>query len=239
MLAGALFTEDYLREGVRAAPGYAAARAAAADLASFVQDLFAAVGDPARLNEAQTEDRIIRPLLDRLGWGDLRVVQAAATRSDVPDYLLFAGEDAFRIADPLASAEKFRHAAAVGDAKAWAVALDQRGAGAGRGETPTSQLLRYMDRAAARSAGCRLGLLTNGRTWRLYSQDVADRLSRFLEVDLLAALHGPGAGVLPLFDLRGVEPEHVNGSRIDYDDNRTIIGGRRWQRIGTRKLRAF
>ncbi len=208
MLAGSLFTEDYLREGVQADAGYAAARANAPELARFVGELFAAVGDPTRLNEAQTEDRIIRPLLDRLGWGGLRVVQAAATRADVPDYLLFGDEEAFRTADPLPSADKFRHAVAVGDAKAWSIGLDERGGGAGRNVTPAGQILRYMDRAAQRSARCRLGALTNGRIWRLYSQDVGDRLQRFFEVDLLAVIHGASAGVLPLFGLR-VEPEHA------------------------------
>ena len=208
MLAASLFTEDYLREGVRADAGYAAAQADAPELARFVGELLAAIGDPARLNEAQTEDRIIRPLLDRLGWGRLRVVQAAATRADVPDYLLFGDEEAFRTADPLSSADKFRHAVAVGDAKAWSIGLDERGGGAGRNETPAGQLLRYMDRAAQRSARCRLGVLTNGRTWRLYSQDLGDRLQRFFEVDLLAVIQGASAGVLPLFGLR-VEPEHA------------------------------
>ena len=213
MLAGSLFTEDYLRQGVRSAPGYAAALADAPELARFASELFAAVGDPGRLNEAQTEDRIVRPLLDRLGWAALRVVQAAATRQDIPDYLLFPDADAFHTADPLPSAEKFRHAVAVGDAKAWAIGLDRRGGGAGANETPAGQLLRYMDRAAARSARCRLGVLTNGRTWRLYSQDVGDRLQRFFEVDLLAVAHGAGAqgadaGVPPLFGLR-VEPQHA------------------------------
>ncbi len=177
-------------------------------MARFVADLFASVGNLDHLKEAQTEDRIIRPLLDRLGWGGLRVVQAAATRADIPDYLLFPDADAFHTADPLPSGEKFRHAIAVGDAKAWAIGLDQRGGGAGVNETPAGQILRYMDRAAARSARCRLGVLTNGRTWRLYSQDVGDRLQRFFEIDLLAVAHGTDVGVLPLFGMR-VAPEHA------------------------------
>ena len=208
MLGGALFTEDYLRQGVCGARGYAAALQDAPELAQFAADLFAAVGDVARLNEAQTEDRIIRPLLDRLGWGGLRVVQAAASRADIPDYLLFADAESFRTADPLASSEKFLHAVAVGDAKAWPSGRAPRGGGAGVNATPASQILRYMDRAAARSARCRLGLLTNGRSWRLYSQDVGDRLGRYFEVDLLAVLRRADAGVLPLFGMR-VEPQHA------------------------------
>jgi len=147
-------------------------------------------------------------MLDRLGWAGLRVVQATATRSDVPDYLLFPDAHAFAQADPLPGPEKFRHAVAVGDAKRWAIGLDQRGGGAGLSETPASQVLRYMDRAAARSRTCRWGLLTNGRSWRLYHQGAADRLNDYFEIDLLAALGLPGQDALPLFGLT-VDPDHA------------------------------
>jgi len=59
-----------------------------------------------------------------------------------------------------------------------------------------------MDRAAGHSARCRWGILTNGRSWRLYWQGSADRLGAFFEVDLLAALGSPGGNVLPLFGIR-------------------------------------
>ena len=202
MLSGALFTEDYLQEGVKRQAGYAACLDDAPAFGDWLRVLFDAAGDPYGLNEAQTEDQIIRPILDRLGWAGLRVVQAAATRHDVPDYLLFPDEGAFKAAAPLSQSEKFRHAVAVGDAKAWKIALDQRGGGAAHNETPAGQVLRYMDRAAQRSARCRWGLLTNGRSWRLYFQGSADRLGAFFEVDLLAALQMPGEEVLPLFGIR-------------------------------------
>ena len=140
MLAGSLFTEDFLREGVRADPGYVDAQGDALELARFVAERVAAVGDPARLNEAQTEDRLIRPLLDRLGWGGLRVVQPAATRNDIPDYLLFGDEEAFRTADPLPSPDKFRHAVAVRPA---------RGAGARLGAVRPVLRPRGLRRGAA------------------------------------------------------------------------------------------
>ncbi len=202
MLAGALFTEDYLKEGVRRHAGHAACLEQAPAFADWLSGLLGKVGDPAALNEAQTEDQIIRPILERLGWAGLRVVQAAAARHDVPDYLLFPDDEAFTTAGPLSSPEKFRHAIAVGDAKAWKIGLDQRGGGAAHNETPAGQVLRYMDRAAQRSARCRWGVLTNGRVWRLYWQGSADRLGAFFEVDLLSALEAPGEAALPLFGIR-------------------------------------
>ena len=53
------------------------------------------------------------------------MVQAAATRQDIPDYLLFPDDEAFTTAGSLSSPEKFRHAIA----KAWKIGLDQRGGG--------------------------------------------------------------------------------------------------------------
>ncbi len=196
MLAGALFAEDYLKEGVRDQPGHGACAGLAAELGDWLRARFGEAN--AGLNEAQTEDRIIRPLLDRLGWTDLRLVQAAATSQDIPDYLLFADAAAFASAGPLPDREKYRHAIAVADAKAWKIGLDQRGGGAAHNETPAGQVLRYMDRAAARSPACRWGILTNGRVWRLYWQGSADRLSAFFEVDLAAVL-GLAPPAAPLF----------------------------------------
>jgi len=208
MLSGALFTQDFLEEAVTRWVAFRQALAAAPMLRAELRAMIASIGDPTGLNEAQTEDRLVRPMLDRLGWAGLRVVQATATRSDVPDYLLFPDADAFVRADALQGPDKFRHAVAVGDAKRWAIGLDQRGGGAGLSETPVSQVLRYMDRAATRSQSCRWGLLTNGRSWRLYHQGASDRLNDYFEIDLLAALGLPGQDALPLFGLT-VDPDHA------------------------------
>lgn len=208
MLTGALFTQDFLQEAVTRWPSFRQALADAPAIRADLRALVDGIGDPSSLNEAQTEDRLVRPMLDRLGWAGLRVVQATATRSDIPDYLLFADPDAFARADALHGPDKFRHAVAVGDAKRWSIGLDQRGGGAGLSETPASQVLRYMDRAATRSQSCRWGLLTNGRSWRLYHQGASDRLNDYLEIDLLAALGLPGQDALPLFGLT-VDPDHA------------------------------
>lgn len=208
MLSGGLFTQDFLQEAVTRWPVFRQALDAAPALRAEMRALIEGVGDLPGLNEAQTEDRLIRPMLDRLGWAGLRVVQANATRNDVPDYLLFPDADAFARADVLPGPDKFRHAVAVGDAKRWSLGLDQRGGGAGISETPASQILRYMDRAATRSRTCRWGLLTNGRSWRLYHQGASDRLNDYLEIDLLAALGLPGQDALPLFGTT-VEPDHA------------------------------
>ncbi|HEV2364405.1 MAG TPA: hypothetical protein VGS12_09455 [Caulobacteraceae bacterium] len=192
---------------MKAQAGYAACLDAAQAFADWYRALLQTY-DLDALNEAQTEDFIIRPVLDRLGWANRRIVQQAAALRDVPDYTLFPDDDAFGAAAHAPEAEKLRYAAAVAEAKAWRTSLDQRGGGAAYNETPAGQTLRYMDRAAQRSASCRWGILTNGRNWRLYFQGAADRLGAFFEIDLLSAIQPPGQSVLPLFGIR-VEPQHA------------------------------
>lgn len=91
MPQGTLFTEDFLNEGIR---GTDAWRGVTPEIvASFREALQATVkkvADPARLNEAQTEERIVKPILETLGWNACYWVQERLEtkgRANVPDYL--------------------------------------------------------------------------------------------------------------------------------------------------------
>src|ERR1700693_4000915 len=147
MPQGTLFTEDFLNEGIRGTDAWRdlLASDALATLRSTLRAIFADVADPQRLNEAQTEQRIVRPILDALGWNGCYSVQQrldTAGRANVPDYLLFgSAEDFAKTEQRTNAAERYPLAVvvavAVADAKAWAVALDRRGLGAGADETPS------------------------------------------------------------------------------------------------------
>jgi hypothetical protein len=199
MPQGTLFTEDFLNEGIR---GTEAWRNLSPDtVASFRRALlaiFAKVADPSRLNEPQTEERIIRPILQVLGWSGCYWVQERLEikgRANVPDYLLFGSAEDFGKADrKKKAAERYPLAIAVADAKAWDVDLDRRGAGAGAEETPSGQILRYLSRAEVLSERrIQWGILTNGRHWRLYYQGAKSRLEEYFEIDLAWLLALPGA----------------------------------------------
>ena len=138
--------------------------------------------------EADTERDLIEPLLTLLGWTD-RVVQTAAGRSDVPDFLLFPNAAAKAEAVRLArSAERYRHGATIVEAKAWGLPLDR---GTDRSPAPSTQMLRYLGTVEVQSAGnIRFGILTNGRCWRLYDQKARSRLEGFVEIDLAEAVDG-------------------------------------------------
>ena len=190
MPQGTLFTEDFLTEGVREIQAWR--ELADETIETFQRDLhaiFSKVSDPQRLNEAQTEERIIQPLLNALGWDGCYSVQERAEskgRANVPDYLLFPDLASFVEADQKSkAAHRYPFAIAVGDAKAWGVGLDQRGGGAAGGETPSGQIIRYLSRADVQSDGkVRWGVLTNGRYWRLYYQGAKSRLEEYFEIDL-------------------------------------------------------
>ena len=121
-------------------------------------------------NEAVTEQELIRPVLELLGWADYLPQQGAAGREDVPDHLLFA--DAASKARATArtdSGDRFQDALIVQESKRFGLALDQRDRTDGlRGGTPHGQMLRYLTTADVASEGrIRFGILTNGSVWRL------------------------------------------------------------------------
>jgi len=97
LIAGNLFTRDYLLEGVTRSDTWRGLRAA--DFAVFkaalakIATTFLKTTKP---NEAQTERDFIYPVLELIGWNDIQVQEILSTkgRKQVPDALLFADADA-------------------------------------------------------------------------------------------------------------------------------------------------
>ena len=115
-------------------------------------------------NEARTEEELIRPVLELLGWTEYVPQPSAAGHEDIPDHLLFADADSKeRTGNP------FQYATVVEESKRFGLALDSRDRKdrAQRG-TPHGQILRYLATAEIESEGrIRWGILTNGSVWRL------------------------------------------------------------------------
>ena len=189
MPQGTLFTEDFLNEGIQGTDAWRSITPEAlAVFGQSLQTILKEVADPSRLNEAQTEDRIVKPILESLGWHGCYWVQERLEtkgRANVPDYLFFGKPEDFAKADRQRKAsDRYPFAIAVGDAKAWAIDLDRRGSGAGAEETPSGQILRYLSRAETQSdRKVQWGILTNGRRWRLYHQGAKSRLEEFFEIE--------------------------------------------------------
>lgn len=150
-----------------------------------IKQRYASIAESAdNLNESQTEDDFIRPVLKILGYSF--AVQPALSTSQgtkQPDYAFFADQESLERARPYINTNAFFNiATAVGDAKAWTRNLDKKLDGPGdpfSNSNPNYQIDFYI-----RTSGLTWGILTSGKLWRLYHRDTSYKLDSFYEVDL-------------------------------------------------------
>ena len=207
-MPGRLFTDYFLTDGVRTTERWAASDA---DLAAFrraAAEVYERVESYRRPNEAVTEQELILPVLELLGWADHLSQQGAARSEDIPDNLLFTDAGAKDLAAAGPVAERYRRAAVVQESKRFDLPLDASGrdprprrpsgntlfemsedsdeADAGRRSwTPHGQILRYLSTADIETdGGMRWGVLTNGRVWRIYAARTRPRATAYFEAYL-------------------------------------------------------
>lgn len=175
-----LFSSYYLEKVVAAQTG-----ASLTAVYQEIQALYAPIAAAAsRLNEAQTEELFIRPVLRVLGHAfEVQPRLRTAQGTKQPDYAFFADTETLHLARPqLNTVEFFTTATAIGDAKAWGRNLDRRLYGPGdafSNSNPNYQIDFYI-----RTSGVTWGMLTNGKQWRLYHRDTSYKLDSFYEVDM-------------------------------------------------------
>ncbi|MGI6017157.1 MAG: Eco57I restriction-modification methylase domain-containing protein [Methanothrix sp.] len=134
-----------------------------------------------RYVEADLEHNWIRPVLDALGhhYG----VQESLHHDPLkPDYAFFPHAQALDEAYAHKGAEDFyKRSVAVGDAKAWNIALDksQQGRALREMTNPSFQIDNYL-----RATPPKWAILTNGRLWRLYHEDSSFTMDSYYEVNL-------------------------------------------------------
>jgi hypothetical protein len=138
----------------------------------------------ATANEAQTEQTLIRPVLDRLGHlYDVQAGLPAWGGRRVPDYAVFHSDAALAQSRAVRGQPQFwALASALLDAKGWNVGLDQPGAG-GPGRTAGQQIAEYL-----RDSGLVWGVTTNGRLWRLYARATGRQATQYFEMDVEEAV---------------------------------------------------
>lgn len=185
--AGALFTQDYLTEGVTHSPSWGGVDAAAMrQRLSAILEGFPHASNP---NEATTENDLVWPVLEALGWADYLTQQNLSEkgRVDVPDGLLFIDAEAKAKANEHPEEwRRYQFGAAVVESKRWGRALDRAEGRKGTDrDTPSTQLLRYLRRIDDYTRGAlRWGILTNGTRWRLYYAGARSTIDEYLELDL-------------------------------------------------------
>ena len=184
-MEGTLFKQHFLTVGIQATDAWRNAVNAPRDLYAFpetAEAAYQALAETPGANEATTEQELIRPLLEALGWHDYLPQQGSQRNEDVPDLLLFQNSAAKQEAMRAGSSHALRHATALVESKRMGRELDSWD---GHSETPARQIRRYLTTADIETDGAlRWGILTNGRIWRLYDQRARPRESGYFEADL-------------------------------------------------------
>lgn len=184
-MAGQLFTQYFLTEGIQETEAW---RDSGRDRGHFteIKNSLSAILSRASLdnppNEATTEQDIIRPTLDLLGWQHYLPQQGSGSNEDIPDHLLFTDTEAkARASARHSSEERFSDALVIQESKRYGLPLDNRDQfDRAQSGTPHGQILRYLDTASSVTDGrIHWGILTNGAVWRLYDCRARPRASGF------------------------------------------------------------
>ena len=190
---GGLFADGFLCDTIAGSADWKALDDAALDaLERTLGALLARFPSEGVPNESQTEDDLIWPVLQRLGWTQSLRQQnlSARGRDHVPDGLLFADAAAKDRANALPEEwRRYALGAALVESKRWRRPLDRRSGVHGEETAPSTQMLRYLRRVEdLTQGGLRWGILTNGACWRLYWQGARSVSEQFFEIDLAALL---------------------------------------------------
>ena len=206
-MPGQLFTHYFLTDGIKATAEWQASLARPEAFAAFkegVRQKYEALSRVAAPNEAVTEQDLIRPILELLGWTDYLPQQGAARNEDIPDHLLFADAGVKRRAVAKRKPrDRYRDALVVEESKRFGLALDAHEEhDTTVSGTPHGQILRYLSTAEIESEGrIRWGILTNGGVWRLYDYKARPRASGYFEADLAELLQPGNEDGLRVFHL--------------------------------------
>ena len=199
-MPGHLFTQYFLTDGIRATPVRRAQAPAFAQFRDAARRLFQDFANFHNPNETQTEQDLIRPLLQLLGWTDDVPQQTSSGGEDIPDLLLFADPQAKTRASS-SKASPYLEALAVAELKRFRRPLDTRAQGKGiHASSPHAQILRYLATAENVTDGqLPWGILTNGPVWRLYDQKTRPRATAYYEAHLPGLLNGDDEDTLPTY----------------------------------------
>ncbi|PVA09504.1 restriction endonuclease [Pelagivirga sediminicola] len=194
---GSLFTSDFLTETIHTVSEWASLIDADIDrIECELRSVFDGFPVTQTPNESQTEDDLIWPILETLGWTESLRQQNLSPkgREDVPDGILFESAEAKKNANRFPEEwKRYEFGSVVVESKRWARPLDRRSGRRGEETAPSTQMLRYLRRIDDITGGTlRWGILTNGSKWRLYFSGARSVSEQFFELDIAAILDLPG-----------------------------------------------
>ena len=244
-MAGNLFTDYFLTDGIKATPEWRTSVAVAAQFDAFrdgVRQRYDALTYSQDPNEAVTEQELIRPVLELLRWTDYLPQQGTSRNEDIPDLLLFPDADTKERAIARASTEgRYRDAVVVEESKRFGLPLDARGRdGRRQATTPHDQIVRYLSTAEVESEGrIRWGVLTNGGVWRLYDYRARPRATGYFEANLGEILESGDTDRLRTFYLlfRRNSFEAQEGATVSFLET-ALAEGRRYEQQVAQDLSA-
>ena len=244
-MAGSLLTDYFLADGIKATPEWHTSVASELEFEAFrneVRQSYHALSQAQDPNEAVTEQELIRPILELLGWTNYLPQQGASRNEDIPDLLLFPDADAKERAITRASAEeRYRDAVLVEESKRFGLPLDARGQdGRRQATTPHDQLVRYLSTAEVESEGrIRWGVLANGGVWRLYDYRARPRATGYFEANLGEILESGDTDRLRTFYLlfRRDSFESQEGATVSFLET-ALAEGRRYEQQVAQDLSA-
>lgn len=194
---GSLFSSYFLTETIHQVSEWSALGDDALDqFSAAIRSAFDRFPISQTPNESQTEDDLIWPILEALGWADSLRQQNLSPRGreDVPDGLLFESAETKAKANGFPEEwKRYEFGRAVIESKRWARPLDRRSGRRGEETAPSTQMLRYLRRIDDITSGSlRWGILTNGSKWRLYFSGARSVSEQFFELDIATILDLPG-----------------------------------------------
>ena len=141
------------------------------------------------LNEAQTEEEFVQPVLDLLGYTNSYIVQAPTKigqQTNRPDYALFPDETTKNKAYQKLKGNDYTQCIGIADAKYWERELDL--AKSSERDTFTNQNPSFQIAGYLTGTKQKWGILTNGCLWRLYCTESHLPLGNYYQVDLVQLL---------------------------------------------------
>ena len=154
------------------------------------------------MNEAQTEEEFIKPVLEILGYSDSYIVQAptkVGKQTNRPDYALFPDESTKNTAYHSSKNIDYANCIGIADAKYWERELDLTKTSTRdtfTNQNPSFQIAGYLV-----GTKCKWGILTNGRLWRLYSSKSHLPLGNYYQIDIVDLLSETNEEYLKYFYL--------------------------------------
>ena len=235
-MTGQLFTQYFLTEGITATAEWEESCFEEQAFSAFkrsLSDILSKISTKSNPNESVTEQEVVRPILELLGWLEYLPQQGADSNQIIPDHLLFAdGEAKSRAMARANSTDGFQDAMAIEESKRFGLPLDNRDQSDTRQiGTPHGQILRYLSEAQPVSDGrLRWGILTNGAVWRLYDYRSRPRATGFYEADLPDILSSNDDHALRAFFLLFRRDSFVplEGAAATYLEN-AIAEGKRYE----------